>query len=363
MSFTFAFDDAPSTATGPSTEVPDTAPKEALRAARELSLSELENEAATWPTEEIEVARGAKRLTKVMPPEMSLPDLLHEELEGEQVHQDVTALMGVSDLLPDVYEGGFKVWECARDLMEVLLDLSRSGELSLAGVAVLEAGCGAGLPAVLAMQLGARHLVLQDYNPSVLRTVTMPTVQLNDLWAHAEAGAIRFISGDWACVSRLLVDEQHAEEVADPIADVASGTACPNGRPIATDSRSDSQRRAPARQAEDPCGKEGFDVLLSADTLYSASAGRRLWQLVQEQLRPGGTALIAAKSYYFGCGGSVADFKTLVASDARFECRTLRTFEDGASNRRECFAVRHTGSGRGKGKGDADDSNGARAPA
>ena len=58
---------------------------------------------------------------------------------------------------------------------------------------------------------------------------------------------------------------------------------------------------------------------MSADTIYSPESTRRLWKLVSEQLRPGGTALIAAKAYYFGVGGCVADFEKLVEE--------LRTFQ------------------------------------
>lgn len=313
-SFSFAFGAA-------DTEQPEvaasepSAPSSSFRAARVLSLDEIAADADGWPTEPVEVALGAQRLTKVNPPESVLPDLLRAELEEEtQLEQALIAkgapliasttaatLLTSSDLLPNVYEGGLKVWECARDLMEVLHDLTSCGELPLAGSSVLEAGCGAGLPGILTLRLGARTVVLQDYNAAVLRALTMPTVRLNEVWARAEAGRVRFISGDWARVNTLLLDE----------------------RP--TDSES-----------------EGFDVVLSADTLYSSSASQRLWQLVQTQLRPGGVALIAAKSYYFGCGGSVAEFKTLVGTDARFGCRTVRTFEDGASNRRECFAVDRT---------------------
>ena len=49
-------------------------------------------------------------------------------------------------------------------------------------------------------------------------------------------------------------------------------------------------------------------------------------------------ALVAAKSYYFGVGGSVAAFRQLVEADGRFECAVARTFDDGASNRREVLA-------------------------
>jgi hypothetical protein len=53
-----------------------------------------------------------------------------------------------------------------------------------------------------------------------------------------------------------------------------------------------------------------------------------------------GVALIAAKSYYFGVGGSVADFCALVQADHRFACESVRIFEDGQSNRREVLQVR-----------------------
>ena len=48
---------------------------------------------------------------------------------------------------------------------------------------------------------------------------------------------------------------------------------------------------------------------------------------------------MAAKSYYFGVGGSVAQFRQLVRADSRFECSTFATFEDGLSNRREVLRV------------------------
>jgi SAM-dependent methyltransferase len=74
----------------------------------------------------------------------------------------------------------------------------------------------------------------------------------------------------------------------------------------------------------------GFDLVLSADTLYSTSASRRLWQLVREQLRPGGTALIASKSYYFGCGGSVAGFKAMVSASRTGDSAAQRAQETAA---------------------------------
>ena len=63
---------------------------------------------------------------------------------------------------------------------------------------------------------------------------------------------------------------------------------------------------------------------------------------MRDQLAVGGVALIAAKSFYFGVGGSVSAFRALAAAECksgRFEWRSVRTFDDGASNRREVIAI------------------------
>ena len=254
-----------------------------------------------WPVEWLEVGGGSSlKLKKRVPPEQKAVPLLSAETAD-------AAGASVSDLLPNKYEGGFKVWECARDLLEVMDEMVTRGELQIENTAVLEAGCGAALPGVLALRLGARLAVLQDFNAAVLESVTMQTLQLNGLWHRARAGGVRLLSGDWASVDALLCDER--------------------------------RRRAPADNSGDSDG--GFDLVLSADTIYCTAASTRLWQLVRSQLkRPNGVALIAAKSYYFGVGGSTAAFKALVDADGRFACESLRTFDDGASNRREVFAVR-----------------------
>ena len=353
IAFFFAFNDAPAAAAADEHAASSSAGELVLRASRVLTVNECAADALHWPTEEVEVA-GGLRLTKVTPPEDALPALLREELEQEQNGSAATAastsvstaahaaaLLTDSDLLPDVYEGGLKVWECARDLMSVMHEMSHCGELPLAGTHVLEAGCGAGLPAVLSLRLGARRVVLQDFNAAVLRAVTMPTVRLNQLWARVEAGEVRFLSGDWARASALLLEERRA---AAAVATAADAPQPPRSSTRRSSSSSPSSSVPSTRDEEISSSKVaapegGFDLVLSADTLYNTSASRRLWQLVREQLRPGGTALIASKSYYFGCGGSVADFKAIVSADGRFECRTVRVFEDGASNRRECFAI------------------------
>ena len=98
----------------------------------------------------------------------------------------------------------------------------------------------------------------------------------------AERGAVRFVSGDWASVSSKLTDEHIAR-------------------------RREHRRRAlEGDKAAAATTDVGFDLILTSDTIYSPAATPALWSLIRAQLRPKGVALVAAKSYYFGVGGSSA---------------------------------------------------------
>ena len=68
-----------------------------------------------------------------------------EKFKGEKSGPLKVADSSHSDLIPAVYEGGMKIWECSGDLVEYLGKKSRD-DLDLSGKRVLEVGCGAGLP-------------------------------------------------------------------------------------------------------------------------------------------------------------------------------------------------------------------------
>ena len=57
-----------------------------------------------------------------------------------------------TDLVPGQYEGGLKIWECSEDLVSFLTQTRVAG---LEGRRVLELGCGAALPGLLAFKHGA----------------------------------------------------------------------------------------------------------------------------------------------------------------------------------------------------------------
>uniref|UniRef100_A0A3B5LY04 protein-histidine N-methyltransferase n=1 Tax=Xiphophorus couchianus TaxID=32473 RepID=A0A3B5LY04_9TELE len=80
-----------------------------------------------------------------------------------------------SDLISGVYEGGLKVWECTYDILEIM---EKEGE-TFSGKTVLDLGCGAGLLGILALKRGARQILFQDYNSTVIEQLTVPNVILN----------------------------------------------------------------------------------------------------------------------------------------------------------------------------------------
>jgi len=165
--------------------------------------------------------------------ELQLPGRVLLKPSGCTVAGASTAagITGTSDLVPGRYEGGFKLWECSVDLCQYLRTAPDAPQLK--GARVLELGCGHGLPGVLAALAGASSVTWQDYNASVLHSLTAPTVVAN-LRAQQEAGQqqteLRFFSGDWGALhdSGMLPAQQYdviltADTLYSPAAQV-SGT-------------------------------------------------------------------------------------------------------------------------------------------
>jgi len=195
------------------------------------------------------------------------------------------------DVLPGVYEGGFKLWECSVDLLHYLHD----AVVPLAGKKVAEYGCGMGMPGLFALLSGASHVHLQDYNKEVLLYLTIPAVKSN-VAAQAEAGkevtgTVEYMAGDWTLVQENLEERE-----------------------------------------------QQYDVILTTDTLYCTTAHAALCSLIKATLAPGGAAYVAAKSYYFGVGGSVYEFQELATREG-FDVTRVKTIGDKKSNVREIIKL------------------------
>ncbi|KAI8468879.1 MAG: hypothetical protein J3K34DRAFT_294897 [Monoraphidium minutum] len=212
-----------------------------------------------------------------------------------------------SDLVPGKYEGGFKLWEGAIDLAaylaarHALTAAAIEGRqppdgCSLAGLCVLELGCGHGLPGILCLLAGS-EVHFQDYNPEVLAALTAPNAAANlgRLPLGGTRRGVRYFAGDWLAVGSLL-----------------------------------SSKGLDA----------SYDLVLAAEAIYSPQGASRLLECIKQVLRPPhGTALIAAKTHYFGVGGGTAGFAAAVAADGALEVSRVWVCEDGVSNKREILQL------------------------
>ena len=188
-----------------------------------------------------------------------------------------------SDLIPGVYEGGLKVWECALDLIQFMWD----SELDFHGLQILELGCGTALPGIYSLLKGAQWVDFQDYNPEVLNYITIPNVVLNTGSKHGEAQSknesksgqrSRFYSGDWSLLPSLL--------------------------------------------------EQTYDVILTSETIYCLDSQPKLLTALKQLVRPEtGVVYVAAKTFYFGVGGSTSSFCQLLEEDGTFSVSQCRTVE------------------------------------
>uniref|UniRef100_A0A1E1XIP7 protein-histidine N-methyltransferase n=1 Tax=Amblyomma aureolatum TaxID=187763 RepID=A0A1E1XIP7_9ACAR len=250
---------------------------------------------------------GSKQLTKpVAPHEEVLPRSEHERLL-EDMEKSVLDLMTIKveflvggqmerllrgdvleaaeenlDIVPSVYEGGMKVWECSIDLAEYMENhLNIDDETK-----VLELGCGAGLPGLLACLKGAA-VDFQDYNKQVLELITIPN-------AFANIGArvnkrCRFFAGDWS-------------------------------------------------NLEDNIAPSQYDLILTSETIYSTSSYQSLIAVLKKAVKRSGFVLVAAKTCYFGVGGGTRLFEDALAKDGFFTSRVAFVTDTGVQ--REILELR-----------------------
>jgi SAM-dependent methyltransferase len=213
------------------------------------------------------------------------------------------------DLVKGKYEGGLKLWECAIDLTEYLVRervveemVSKSSKTK--PFQVLELGCGHGMPGIASLMVHKKDVTnttpilctLADYNEEVLKEVTIPNARLNGVCDQCT-----FLAGDW-----------------------------------------DDLIAAPSNKSA-LLLEEEFDLILSSDTIYNVEDAKKLAKVIHHCLKrksdENAIALVAAKRYYFGVGGSTATFMKF-CDDAALTCDVVKEIMDGASNVREIIRVR-----------------------
>lgn len=192
-------------------------------------------------------------------------------------------MISESDLIPGVYEGGMKIWECSKDLIQ---HLAKKEEETFIGLRVLELGCGAGLPGLYCLTRGA-HVDFQDYNAEVIERLTIPNVLLNAPNCQDTQTAppeSRFFSGDWRSLEAML------------------------------------QKRN--------CK---YNLILTSETIYNECNQDKLLSIFDSCLghNPNCRILIAAKVHYFGVGGGLRQFEEKVLATGKWSVEIVEKMESG----------------------------------
>lgn len=230
-------------------------------------------------------------------------DIKHQAMteEGSGLSPQIQdILLGAKDLdiQKNVYEGGFKLWECSYDLVDEI------GKLDLAhNSCFLELGCGSALPSCfLFLELLKQHhsgksLVVADFNYDVLRLVTVPNLLIH--WALTLLPEALY-----ALQNQDIPPKNDEFEVTQPLIDAFLGQL--------------AEKKLLLRFVSGSWGPEFHQLvgpwkpscILSSETIYSPETMPIFRQLLEQFLleNAGSVALVAAKYYYFGVGGSIQEF-------------------------------------------------------
>ena len=225
------------------------------------------------------------------------------------------------DIVPSTYGGGYKTWECSVDLAQYLLHLHPphvpTNNTVDRGPALLELGCGHGLPGIAALRyLGYRAAVFNDLNSEVLHDTTWPNLALNGLVSPATAAAAAATAATAAAAA------------GTGAAGVEPDVQCVGGH---------------WNSVSTALGSQTFELVLSAETAYSEVNVRTIMTMLRRHLkRDGGKAYLATKRFYFGLSGGTLCIETEAAA-AGLACRVVHSIEDGASNIRDILMLTHVG--------------------
>lgn len=203
-----------------------------------------------------------------------------------------------SDLQKNVYEGGFKSWECSYDLIDKLEKI----ESNFSQVSILDMGCGTGLPSSYLLLnffkngITSKRIILTDFNYDVLRLVTVPNLLLNWLSLKDPHIVDEFIQRQ-----KFNLDD-HEIKITIDLIDAFIMDLSNSLIELAFISGSWGH------QFNQLVGLNTIDLLLSSETIYSQETLPIIAESIIQLVNNGGRIILAAKNIYFGVGGSIIEF-------------------------------------------------------
>lgn len=258
-----------------------------------------------------------------------------ESAESVELMSTLQFLDNPSDLVPLIYEGGLKTWECSLDLAAYLRGIDYGVKCTKARI--LELGCGTTVPTLCILhdifaspptEEREIHVHLQDYNASVLQLITIPNIILT--WYHSSAAE--------TCRSGELEDQ-------------VESTLNITSQLLDSFRKSLETYRIHIRLFSGSW--ENFDIgitggsynlVLTAETIYRLDSLPSLVRLMRSAcLSDDHTGeylcLVAAKAVYFGVGGGVAEFTQCVEATNQ-EARVETVLEKKSGVIRKVMSVR-----------------------
>ncbi|KAH6643094.1 hypothetical protein C7974DRAFT_117038 [Boeremia exigua] len=237
---------------------------------------------------------------------------LMAEDDGSQ--ENVLAGLENTDLQTNVYEGGYKTWECSLDLVKFLLDRGPRKDLDdLVRVNhVVELGCGSAVPSLLLFQYALKNqlsiiFTLADYNADVVRLITLPNLVL--AWAAAlpeEDSAKLFPDGN----PLHNTEEDHGDLYLTPEI-LALFKQQLQSIGLTLNLLSGSWTPTTAFLDLVPSTPQLDTFVLGSETIYSPASLSAFADIIVALMSrvKTGKAIVAAKRVYFGVGGSVDAFR------------------------------------------------------
>ena len=190
-----------------------------------------------------------------------------------------------TDLISGKYEGGIKIWECDKDLLEFLPSIYND---SWKNKNILDMGCGHGLPGIYLLLKGINEICFQDFNKEVLDNITKNYInQLKENLGLNFENKIKFVDGDWGM---FQYDKK-------------------------------------------------FDIIISGDTLYNNQNYEKIYNLIKNNLNKDGEAYFASKRFYFGVGGGSSEFKQFIIDRNEFKISQVKQIKDGINNIRVILKI------------------------
>ncbi|RKF59695.1 Histidine protein methyltransferase 1 [Golovinomyces cichoracearum] len=242
--------------------------------------------------------------TEIIIPRRELWDV-RVQLMAEDDEESLKNL-GENDIKTGIYEGGFKSWESSSDLVKVLYHRRKSHKRGPS--MILELGCGTALPSLFEFQqqlhefkvlgtAGELKLGLADYNLTVLQLVTLPNVILS--WAQ-DRGMLDD-EGELEINQKLVKDFRESLKICNVTFAFFSGGW---------------SRKLISLVREEMGLNAAHFAVIGAETIYSPSSLKSFAEILLDLLEsidsPQKSALVAAKTVYFGVGGTMNDFCTLI---------------------------------------------------